>query len=335
VLVRDRKPLMIEDAAASDLVEYEYLQRFDIRSLLIVPLMTRGEIVGAMLVDQGTRPRRFSAHEIDVVMGIANQAAVAIESARLVQTAEEKKRLEYELGLAQQIQASFLPDACPTVPGYDICSQWQAARVVSGDFYDFIPLRDGRLGITIADVSDKGIAAALFMALSRTILRTMAIGKPTARETVERANDVIIADARAEMFVTVIYGILDSRQHRLTYVNAGHNPPLVYRAKTKQVTTLDAHGIALGVMPDVSFSESEIELAPGDVVLLYTDGVTEAIDTQQEQFGMERLAEIVAAYADDGPTAITNKVMQALTDFAGEGVQFDDVTMVALKRLSR
>ena len=333
-LVREQIPLMIEDATTSPFVEAKYLQPFDVRSLLIVPLATRGEVVGAMLVDQGSRPSRFTPHEIDVVMAIANQAAVAIEGARLTREAEDKRRMEYELGLARQIQTSFLPEACPVVPGYQICSMWQPAREVSGDFYDFVSLIGDRLAITIADVSDKGIAAAMFMALSRTILRTMTIGKPTARETVERANDVILADARSEMFVTVFHGILDSQQHRFAYVNAGHNPPLFYRAARKELATLKEHGIALGVMPNITLEEHAIEFEPGDLLLMYTDGVTDAIDAQEEEFGTERLADLVAANVHLAPDALIEEIKRAVTAFAGEGVHFDDLTMIAVKRAS-
>ena len=332
-LVHDPRPIIVEDVPTSDLFELEYLQKFDIRSLLITPLMTRGEVVGAMLVDQGTRPRKFTQHEIDVVMGIANQAAVAIESARLGHAVEEKKRLEYELGLARQIQASFLPDACPQIRGYDICSQWNPAREVSGDFYDFIQLRDGRLGIVIADVSDKGMAAAMFMALSRTIMRTMAIGKPTVHETIERANDVILTDARSEMFVTVFYAVLDPQTNRLTYANAGHNPPLIYRAAHRQVTMLKGRGMALGVLPDVSYEEHEIQLEPGDMILLYTDGATDAINAQEEEFSADRLAELVALNARTSPDEMVASIIRSLADFAGEGVRFDDVTLVGIKRI--
>jgi serine phosphatase RsbU (regulator of sigma subunit)/putative methionine-R-sulfoxide reductase with GAF domain len=331
-LVREQTPLMLEDARASALVEARYLEAFDVRSLLIVPLATRGEVVGAMLVDQGARPTRFTPHEIDVVMAIANQAAVAIEGARLTREAEDKRRMEYELGLARQIQTSFLPEACPEIPGYQIDALWQTAREVSGDFYDFVALTGGRFAITIADVSDKGIAAAMFMALSRTILRTMTIGKPTPRETVERANDVILADARSEMFVTVFHGVLDPQTHQFTYVNAGHNPPLFYRAAQKELTTLKEHGIALGVMPNITLQEYCITFEPGDLLLMYTDGVTDAINTSEEEFGAERLADLVACNAHLAPDALIDEIARAVTDFAGEGAHFDDLTMIALKR---
>ncbi len=332
-LAHDPKPLVIEDVASSDLIECQLLQTFDIRSLLMVPMIARGEVVGAILVDQGSRPTRFNQHEIDVVMGIANQAAAAVESARLTRQAEEKRRLDYELSLARQIQKSFLPDACPVIPGYQVCSLWESAREVSGDFYDFVSLPGQRIAMIIADVSDKGMAAAMFMALSRTILRTMTIGKPTVREAVERANDVILADARSDMFVTVFHAILDPHEHRLTYVNAGHNPPLHYRAATNDVVTLKGHGMALGVMPNISLSEHTLVLEPGDIVLMYTDGVTDTFDQAEQEFGAERLAELLLLNADKTPDDLVAEIKRAITEFAGESVQFDDITLVAVKRM--
>ncbi len=331
--VLENGPIIIQDPEASTLVGPELRESFDIHTLLIAPLVTRGEIVGAMLVDQEPRSRHFTQHEIDVVMGIANQAAVAIEGARLQSEAEGRKRYEYELGLARQIQESFLPEACPVIPGYDICSMWQTAREVGGDFYDFIPLSGGRWAAVIADVSDKGIAAALFMALSRTIIRTMAISKQTPHEALERSNDVILADARSEMFVTVFFGVLDPPTGRFTYGNAGHNPPLLYRANTKQVTSLKGHGLVLGVLPNVSLDEYTLDLKQGDLLLLYTDGVTEAVNAQEEEFGTDRLASIVAACGDLSATQVIDEIAKAVTEFVGDQPPFDDQTMLAIKRV--
>jgi len=334
ILFRNRKPLVISDAATSPLLRRGLARAFGIETLLIAPLITRGEIVGALMVDQGTRPTQFNQHEIDVVMGIAHQAAIAIEGARLGKEAEEKQRLEYELGLARQIQTNFLPEACPIVPGFEIASVWLGARQVSGDFYDFVTLSGNRLAMTIADVSDKGIAAAMFMALSRTILRTMTIGKPSPRETIERANDIIISDARSDMFVTVFHAVLDPEDGHLTYVNAGHNPPLIYRAKNKKLSPLMGNGIALGILPHVTYDEHEIKIGVGDVLLLYTDGVTEAIDSHEEQFGTERLEELVAMNAHRTAIELVDEIKRAVLNFAAEGAQFDDLTMVAVKRIA-
>lgn len=331
---RDQAPVIVQNPEASPLIRTEIQQSLQLESLLLAPLMTRGEIVGAMLVDQGTRSRQFSRHEIEVIMGITNQAAVAIEGARLTRESEEKKRLDYELTLARQIQQSFLPDACPVLPGYQICSMWQTARQVSGDFYDFIPLAGGRWGVVIADVTDKGMAAALFMALSRTILRTMAIGKPTPHEAADRANDVILADAHSDMFVTVFFSALDPATGRLTYVNAGHNPPLLYRAATGQVTALKEHGIALGVIPNITLEDHEITLEPGDSLLMYTDGLTEAMNAQEEEFGDARLASLVAAHGRESADRLVDEIARAVAEYTGADAQFDDLTMVALKRVS-
>ncbi|MCX7839243.1 MAG: SpoIIE family protein phosphatase [Anaerolineae bacterium] len=331
-LLREQTPLVIEEAQRSELIEPKYMQQFGVHSLLVVPLITRGEVIGAMWVDQGSRPARFTTREIQVVMAIASQAAIAIEGVRLLREAEDKRRIEYELGLARQIQKSFLPEKCPTIPGYQVCAMWQTAREVSGDFYDFVLLNGGRVAFTIADVSDKGIAAAMFMALSRTILRTMTIGKPTPRETVERANDIILADARSDMFVTVFHGVLDPSAHRFTYVNAGHNPPLFYRAARNELITVKGRGMALGAMPGITLEEHTLDFEPGDLLLMYTDGVTDALNAQEEEFGEERLADLVATHAHLAPDALIAEIARAVTEFAGEGVHFDDVTMVALKR---
>ena len=334
-LFREHAPLLIQDAPSSPLLPRDLIETFSIRSLLMVPLSTRGEMVGLMMVDQGNRATQFSQHEIDVIMGIANQAAVTIEGAQLTRAAEEKKRMDYELQLARQIQTSFLPESCPVLPGYEICSLWQTAREVSGDFYDFVEMQGGRLAITIADVSDKGMAAAMFMALSRTILRTMTIGKPSVRDAVERANDVIIADARSDMFVTVFQAQLDPHEHTFTYVNAGHNAPFLYRAAKQELTTLKGHGIALGVFPDITLEEYTNHLAPNDILLMYTDGVTDAINAREEEFGAERLADLVVANAHMNPDQLIEEIKRALADFAGEGVHFDDVTMVVIKRVAQ
>jgi sigma-B regulation protein RsbU (phosphoserine phosphatase) len=327
-----KEPVMIENVETSERVSTVIRETFGIRSMLLTPLMAHGEIVGSLVVDQGARPRTFTPHEISVVMGIANQAAVAIENARLNQEAEGKKRLEYELSVARQIQESFLPAACPVVPGYEICSAWRTAREVSGDFYDFVSFGPEKLALMIADVSDKGMPAALFMVLARTILRTMVIGKPTLREALERANDIIIADAPSDMFVTTFYALLDADHHHLTYVNAGHNPPFLYRHREGELTALKAHGMALAVFPNIRLEEQHVELEPGDALLLYTDGVTEAIDAQEKEFGAERLGDLFAANAHRPVQEIVDAIVDAVTTFTGDNTPFDDVTLMVVKR---
>lgn len=327
-----REPIQIANAKESSLLQPNLAELFELESVLLIPLIARGEMVGALGVDQGEREHRFSSEEIRVLYGIANQAAVAIERARLDEQAELKKRLDYELGLARQIQTSFLPSRPPRLPGYDIAAAWHAARLVGGDFYDMIPLQHERLGLVMADVSDKGLAAALFMALTRTVIRTMAIGKPTPREALERANDVIIADAQSDMFVTAFYGVLDTTNGRVEYVNAGHNPPLVYRHISQTVHPLKEHGIALGIMPNVDQPQAMLQLECGDVLVMYTDGVTDALDIGEEEFGLSRLTEIVQEHSEKSAQGLTDEILGAVQEFTKGAAQFDDLTLMVVKR---
>lgn len=327
-----REPLFIANAKTSELVETNLAALFELESVVLFPLVARGEMVGALGVDQGANEHHFNPEEIRVLNGIANQAAVAIERSRLDEQAELKKRLDYELGLARQIQTSFLPAAPPRLPGYDIAAAWHAARLVGGDFYDMIPLPHQRLGLVIADVSDKGLAAALFMVLTRTIIRTMAIGKPTPREAIERANDVIIADAQSDMFVTAFYGVLETTDGTITYVNAGHNPPLLYRHADRTVSPVKEHGIALGIVPNVEEPQVRIGLACGDVLVMYTDGVTDALDKDEEEFGASRLTEAVQDHAEKSAQEITDEILRAVQEFTAGTPQFDDLTLLVVKR---
>jgi serine phosphatase RsbU (regulator of sigma subunit) len=332
-LVERRSPVLITNSLDPEMLGDDLRKVFGTSPLLLVPLMARSQVTGVLAVDQGSRHRAFSSHEIQIIMGIANQAAVAIENARLNEEAEEGKRLEYELGLAQQIQASFLPESCPQPPGYEICAAWRVAREVGGDFYDFIQAPGGRVGLICADVSDKGIAAALFMALSRTLIRAMAIGKPSASEALERANDLILADTRSDMFVTAFYGLLDPLEHRVYYANAGHNPPIWYRRDLEEVTFLNTHGIALGVESQISLPERSMTMHQGDVLVIYTDGVTDAMNVYEQEFGTSRLADIVAAQADRSVDELIDTVLKELGEYTKGTEQFDDLTIVAVKRV--
>jgi serine phosphatase RsbU (regulator of sigma subunit) len=328
-----REPIEIANAHSSDLVESNLADLFELESVVLLPLIARGEMVGALGVDEGEQGHQFSAEEMRVLNGIANQAAVAIERSRLDEQAELKKRLDYELGLARTIQTSFLPARMPRLPGYDIAAAWHAARLVGGDFYDMIPLQHQRLGLVIADVSDKGLAAALFMALTRTVIRTMAIGKPTPREALERANDVIIADAQSDMFVTAFYGILDTNDGSITYANAAHNPPLIYHYGDHTVTPIKEHGIALGILPNAEQPQTHAQLQCGDVLVMYTDGVTDALDKSgEEEFGASRLTEVIQDHATKSAQELTDEILRAVQEFSTGAPQFDDVTLVVVKR---
>ncbi|MBS1251901.1 MAG: Phosphoserine phosphatase RsbU [Anaerolineales bacterium] len=299
---------------------------------LAVPLQVEDRVVGVLDV-QNTAPGTFDSDDLFVLQTLGDQIAMAIEDARLYEQALERERLEQELNVALGIQTSLLPASLPDIAGWDIAGMWQPARNVAGDFYDFIPLRDGRLGILIADVSDKGVPAALFMAVARTLLRAMAIGKETPAAALQRANDLILADARTDMFVTVFYVVLDPDTSAITYVNAGHVPPLLYRSQTSGVASLHTPGIALGVIPDIELEQRTTTLAPGDLIVLCTDGITEAVDDDYEGFGEERLARLILEHHDASAGELVGVIEDALRDFVGPKPPFDDQALLVLKRV--
>jgi sigma-B regulation protein RsbU (phosphoserine phosphatase) len=220
------------------------------------------------------------------------------------------------------------------VPGWSICGHYQAARQVGGDFYDFVPLPGGRFGLVIADVADKGVPAALFMALSRTLVRATAIDGRPPGEAIPRANQLILSDTHTDMFVTLFYGVLAPTTGELCYVIAGHNPPRWWSQRTQQVQRLPGRGLPLGVMEDMALDEERLALEPGDVLLLYTDGVTEALNLQGEEFGEARLAALVAAHAAEDANTLMAAIVAAQAAFTGGLPPFDDITMVAVKRQS-
>ncbi len=306
-----------------------WLERvFRTSSACAFPLSARGELVGLMLV--GAQPQ-LSHRRLNILTGIAHQAATAVVNHQLYQEAAERDRLERELDVAREIQASLIPRDNPAIPGCQVAGYWQAARQVSGDFYDFMELADGKWGILIADVADKGVPAAIFMALSRTILRTIAFNRTDPANTLIRANEIIGKDAQSDLFVTVFYAVWDAHKEVLTYANGGHNPPLLLRADG-QIQMLTTNGIALGVLPQVQIERRETVFRQGDTLVLYTDGVTEAMNEDFDEFGLDRLRVTVEAARQRHPGEIVTAVTQAIHVHAGDTPQFDDITLVVMKR---
>jgi serine phosphatase RsbU (regulator of sigma subunit) len=239
-----------------------------------------------------------------------------------------------ELELAGRIQARFLPRRVPDVPGWDIAAALDPARQTSGDFYDFIPLDGGCLGLVVADVADKGTGAALYMALSRTLIRTFALQHPTEPdEALCTANERLILDAGSDQFVTVFYGTLDPQTGVLTYASAGHNPACVLHAGSDgAITMLGKTGVPLGMFEGMRWTQDRTVVAPGGVLLLYTDGVSEAQNIRREEFGLTRLLDAARANLGRSAQDIHAAIMRAVTDFVGDAPQFDDLTLVVAVR---
>ncbi len=306
-------------------------------AVLALPLIAKGNVLGALVVDYtdvlhpSGIPIHFVERWFNILSGIADQTAIAIENTQLYRQEAERQRLQRELEVAREIQASFMPQTYPALPGWQIDAFWQSASQVGGDFYDMFVLPDGRLGLVIADVADKGVPAALFMALSRTLIRVVAQDIPSPTEALMRTNELIISDTSSDLFVTVFYAILDPHSGEIVYANGGHNPPLLARCDG-ELESLRARGIVLGIVSPIHLEEKRTHLAPGDLLVMYTDGITDAINEHEEEFGAGQLAVIVEQARDCAPDRIIAEIYARVTDFAGSMPQFDDFTLVALKR---
>jgi sigma-B regulation protein RsbU (phosphoserine phosphatase) len=239
------------------------------------------------------------------------------------------------LDVAREIQASFLPGSLPQPPGWQVSAYWQAARQVGGDFYDFFPLRSEegheRWGVAIADVADKGVPAALYMALSRTLLRTMAINLISPAATLGRVNLLLQADSRSGFFVTVLYGVWEPGAGTFRYGVGGHHPPLWIDASGR-MRPAPGHGAALGVYETLTYEEHEIRIGPGDALVLYTDGLLDAVNAWDEDFGMERLGEVLRQAHGCSAEALRDAIVAAVREHVGGVEAFDDVTLIVLKR---
>jgi len=235
--------------------------------------------------------------------------------------------------VARELQASLLPSKTPQISNWEFAAYWKPAREVAGDYYDFVPLDDGRLGLVIADVSDKGMSAALFMALTRSVLRASVAGTKSPANGIAHANRLICADATRGMFVTLFYALLNPLSGDITYVNAGHNPPLLARADENRMKALTRTGMALGVVEDPGFEERTLHLDPGDFILLYTDGVTDATDAHQQKFGMERLQRVVLDNRREAAMGVVSALERSLEEFVGSTPPFDDVAIVVARCL--
>ena len=304
---------------------------------LLVPLVSQGELIGLLNLGPRLSQQEYSADDRKLLSDLATQTAPAVRVAQLVrqqqQEAKERERIEQELKVARLIQQTLLPKALPEIPGYEVAAYYQPAREVGGDFYDFLALDDGRLGLVVGDVTDKGVPAALVMATTRTMLRAAAQRLLTPGEVLQRVNDVLVQDIPPNMFVTCLYAILDPESGRVVYANAGHDLP--YRRKAGRqggAEELRARGMPLGLMPGMGYEEKEMVLQRGESILFYSDGLVEAHDRRREMFGFPRLQGLVGAHRSGG-SALISFLLAELARFTGENwEQEDDITLVTLDR---
>ncbi len=298
--------------------------------LLWAPLMARETVLGAVWLARPASEAVFAAGDLKLLTALAAQAAAFVDNARLHQRALAQERMAQELELAYEVQARLMPGEMPARDGWEVVGFWRPAREVSGDFYDLLPRAEG-LGVVVADVADKGMPAALFMAVVRSLLRAASTAAGPS-QTVANVNRLAALDAADGMFVTLWYGVLEP-DGGVRYVNAGHNPPLVVRSDGR-VERLTRTGILVGWDPDAAYGEGAVALEPGDLLVAYTDGVTEARDAAGADFGEERLTELVRALRREGAPEVLAAVRGALDEFVGGAAVHDDCTLVVARRVT-
>ena len=300
---------------------------------LAVPLVSQGELIGVLNLGPRRSEQEYSTDDRKLLDNLAAQAAPALRVGQLVRQQEAeartRQRFEQELEVARLIQQNFLPKQLPELPGWQVAAYYRPAREVGGDFYDVIPLSDNQVGFVIGDVTDKGVPAALVMAATRSVLRASAQRLIDPSEVLERVNEHLCPDMPAKMFVTCLYGVLEPATGRFRFANAGHDLPYVKTADGS--VELRARGMPLGLMPGMVYEEKETVLAPGDSLLLHSDGVVEAHDSGGEMFGFPRLKAAVATYPGGGE--LIDRVLADVAAHTGpDAEQEDDITMVTLAR---
>lgn len=330
------KPLIVENFAEGDPTPWsaQWLHAEEFQGHAVIPLIVEERSIGVLMIDHRDT-LQLGEDELDFLRLMGNQAAIAIENARLHTEEMERQRLENELSVGRQIQLSLLPASCPEAEGWDFAATYHPARQVGGDFYDFFELAGDpqQLGLVIADVSGKGVPAALFMALSRSLIRTKSMSGRAPAGVLTRANRVIYKDTRSNLFLTAFYAILDLRTGWLAYTSAGHNWPLWLHANTGNISRLKARGTIMGIFENIELEDHEIDIAPGDLIVFYTDGITEAINAQAELFGEARLKATIAANPQAAPQQMLDAIMNAVDAFVGDTPQVDDMTLLIIKRL--
>ena len=332
-MINHQKPLLSNDLKNDDRFKINPDDITSIESLLAVPLHLKGRMIGLLTVFNRRGETGFTEDDKRLLTIIGAQSAQVIESARLYKEEQEYLKYQEDMGMASRIQQNLLPKKIPEITGYQASGISIPAKNVGGDYYDFIPVHSSKMAFCLGDVSGKGTAAALLMSNLQATLRSQTISSSCARECLEKANNLLYHSTDSEKYATLFYGILDSEKHRLAFTNAGHNYPFLVCTDGK-VERLKTIGIPLGFMENFEFSEHTVSLNPGDVLVLFSDGISEALNAQEEEFEEERILEIILSNRDASPEDLIEKVIASVREHAGDEEQSDDMTLLVVKRVN-
>lgn len=300
--------------------------------LIAFPINLKGELLGILLTKEDNLSAQYFDKRIELLNGVSQEISLAIQNYFLQLDIVKREKLEQEIQLARQIQKTFLPDSLPVLPGWQIQTRWETALQVGGDFYDIIFLSNHRIGLVIADVADKGLAASLYMTVSRTLIRAFGQTIADPGGILSAVNNLLVGDTPNGMFVTAIFAILDLKTGKLYFANAGHNRPIIIRSQKSDSEELPSGDIALGVIEDVQYKNMEISLNPGDLILFYTDGLTETFSAEGQEFGVERAIKFLKAHHHLEINEILDKLDIELHNYREGQPASDDLTLIGLKR---
>ncbi len=331
-VLKNGKSVLTADAQHDPRYASQTMALLGIRSVLAVPLsVNTNEVFGLVYADSPTTETTFSEEHLNILTTLASVASIRVENARLLEERFQRERMERELELATEIQQSFQPSAPPLVDGYEFQGISFSCYEIGGDYYDFISRHDGKMLIALGDVSGKGTAAALLMSSLHAAIHGQVAARRSLMEIVTSVNQYLSENTPTNRFVTLFAAELDPADGTLRYINAGHNPPLIGRV-SGEVEQLDSGGFPLGIMPLAEYEIGETKLESGEALLIYSDGVSEGANLKGEEFGMERLTQVVKKYLSSSASGLRDKVESALSTFTQTAPAGDDITLVIVKR---
>lgn len=335
-VAKHRQPTTVDNVQrderwARDVGDAQRLQ-FETTSLISAPLVVKDESLGAINVVNKIGAEGFTPDDLELLTSLANNAALVIKNAQLVEEVKEAERAARDMEIASDIQKSLLPAHPPQIEGLQLAGRCIPAKNVGGDYFDYFLMDDGKLGVLIADVSGHNVGSALVMALTRQALRFESRHQPSVAGVLAATNRAMYDDlSNAGLFITVFFVSYDPKSRTLTWANGGHNQPLLQRAREQDVAWLDADGMLVGILDDVEYEERQMTLDPGDILLLYTDGITEARNEAGEMYGEDRLCQLVRENAHLSAQELLDHVYETAREWGRNVVQYDDVTAVVMK----
>jgi sigma-B regulation protein RsbU (phosphoserine phosphatase) len=332
-VIQSKESLLVRDAQLDQTFkEHVSIVEHQVRSMMAVPLQTNDRVIGLIYVDSPHLVREFTREDLNLLTVMANVAAIRIEHARLNEIEEAERAMAKEMEQAALIQNALLPAAPPTVEGLDIAGKTIPCRTVGGDYFDYITFPDGRVGMLVGDVAGKGLPASLLMSSLQARVHVLFEEADNLAHKIGRLNKAVCAKCPDNRFITFFMTVVDPATGALVYTNAGHNPPLLVRASSA-LEALPGGGTILGILPMASYQEERAWMEPGDVLVLYSDGVTEAVNPDGEDFGEQRLGELVASMRNRTAGEIVEAIDSAVTSFTQGAPATDDITVVVARRL--